>query len=25
LHAQMLQLAHPVTEQSMTFEAEPDF
>ena len=25
LHAQMLQLAHPITEQLMTFEAQPDF
>jgi tRNA pseudouridine32 synthase/23S rRNA pseudouridine746 synthase len=25
LHAQMLQLKHPVTEQVMTFEAEPEF
>ncbi|KKK78420.1 hypothetical protein LCGC14_2843740, partial [marine sediment metagenome] len=25
LHAQMLQLAHPVTGQVMTFTAEPDF
>ena len=25
LHAQMLQLKHPVTEQVMTFEAKPEF
>ena len=25
LHAQMLQLKHPVTEQVLTFEVEPDF
>ena len=25
LHAQMLQLTHPITEQTMIFEAEPDF
>ena len=25
LHAQMLQLTHPITEQLMTFEAQPDF
>jgi tRNA pseudouridine32 synthase / 23S rRNA pseudouridine746 synthase len=25
LHAQMLQLTHPSTEQLMTFEAEPEF
>jgi tRNA pseudouridine32 synthase/23S rRNA pseudouridine746 synthase len=25
LHAQMLQLKHPVTEQVLTFEAEPEF
>jgi tRNA pseudouridine32 synthase/23S rRNA pseudouridine746 synthase len=25
LHAQMLQLKHPVTEQVLTFEADPEF